>query len=355
MIKEGIININKPAGMTSHDCIYTVRRLTDIKRVGHTGTLDPNATGVLPVCIGSCARIAEYTELDIKEYDCTMMLGIVTDTQDIWGEVLSDKRDEIFSGKIRLTENDVRNVFSGFSGVTEQYPPKYSAVRYGGKRLYEYARDGQEVEIRPRRVYIESVDIKDIDLSSYKVRFSVRCGKGTYIRAICNDAGEKLGCGAAMSALTRTKSGRFEIADAVDLSYLKELTEKKGTPGFEELVNSLVLPADYPLTSFGRAEIKTAERSKWFVNGGHIRLAETDVTRRPKYKDEKPPFEIRREYKDAYCMYGRLTGTDEKGKSCCAYDRDACADLDFLGVAFYNYDYKKLVADKVFRRTDESI
>lgn len=343
MIKEGIININKPQGMTSHDCIYTVRRLTDIKRVGHTGTLDPNATGVLPVCIGSCARIAEYTELDLKEYDCTMQLGIVTDTQDVWGKILSDKRDALFGGEITVTEDDIRKAFSEFSGVIEQYPPKYSAVRYGGKRLYEYARDGQEVEIKPRRVYVESIEITAIDLSAYTVRFSARCGKGTYIRAICNDAGEKLGCGAAMSALTRTASGRFEIKDAVDLSYLKELTERKGEPGFEDAVNALMLDADYPLTAFGIAEIKTAERARWFVNGGHIRLSEVDIKRQPKYKDEEAPFEIRAEYRDAYCVYGQLadTGSD--------------APLAFLGVAFYNYDYKKLVADKIFRRTDEDI
>ena len=365
MIKEGIININKPAGMTSHDCIYAVRRLVDIKRVGHTGTLDPNATGVLPICIGSCARIAEYTEIDIKEYDCTMTLGIVTDTQDIWGEVLLNERDELFAGRLAVTESDIRAAFSEFSGVIEQYPPKYSAVRYGGKRLYEYAREGRDIEMKSRRVYIESIDIKYIDLSLFTVNFSVRCGKGTYIRTICNDIGEKLGCGAVMSALTRTKSGSFEIADAVDFSYLKELTGKKGAPEFEELVNSLILPADYPLTAFGRAEIKTADRARWFVNGGHIKLTETDIKRWPKYKNEEPPFAIRREYKDAYCVYGKLSGDDGSVHSGSASLSERAehgevrsaenASLVFLGVAFYNYDYKKLVADKIFRRTDEGI
>lgn len=191
MIKEGIININKPAGMTSHDCVYAVRRLTGVKRVGHTGTLDPNATGVLPVCIGTAARIAEYTELDLKSYDCELELGITTDTQDVWGELLEDRRKEIESREIPLSEEKIREAFRGFEGAIEQYPPKYSAVRYGGRRLYEYAREGKEIEIRPRKVYIESVTIRDIDLAHRKVCFSVVCGKGTYIRAICHEVGER--------------------------------------------------------------------------------------------------------------------------------------------------------------------
>ncbi len=346
MIKEGIININKPAGMTSHDCVYAVRRLTGIKRVGHTGTLDPNATGVLPVCIGTAARIAEYTELDLKSYDCEMELGITTDTQDIWGELREDRRKEIESGAIPLSEEKIREAFLGLEGTIEQYPPKYSAVRYGGRRLYEYAREGKEIEIRPRTVYIESVTVNRVDLAHRKVCFSVVCGKGTYIRAICQEVGERLGCGAAMTALVRTGSGAFSIQQAVDLRFLKELTLRKDEPGTEAEINALILPPDYPLAAFGKAVIKTAERARWFVNGGHIRLSEVDIERQPRYQSQEAPFEIREEYKEAYAVYGypqESTGGESEQVPL------------FLGVAFYNHSYKKLVADKVFRRMDEGI
>ena len=198
MIESGILNINKPAGMTSHDVIYRVRRATGIKRVGHTGTLDPQATGVLPVCIGSAARITEYLDMDFKTYRCTMVLGKITDTQDIWGEVLEERSTE------GITEEAIREAFSGFSGFIDQTPPMYSAVRINGRRLYEYARDGQEVKVKSRRIYIKELEIESIDMDSKEVVFSVECSKGTYIRTICQDVGETLGCGATMTALTRT-------------------------------------------------------------------------------------------------------------------------------------------------------
>ncbi len=351
-IKDGIININKPAGMTSHDCIYAVRRLTGIKRVGHMGTLDPNATGVLPVCIGSCTRITEYTDVDLKTYDCTMELGVTTDTQDIWGTILSDKRQELFAaqsiaGAMKINEAAVREAFAGLNGVIDQYPPKYSAVRYGGRHLYEYAREGREVEIKPRKVYIRQIEIKETALEElpYTVRFTVTCGKGTYIRAICQEVGDRLGCGAAMTSLVRTASGRFTLEDAVELSYLQELAACREEPETEAAVSALILPPDYPLTAFGKAVIKEAGRARWFVNGGHIKLSETKIVREPRYKREEAPFTIRAEYKDAYCVYGHFN------------ESDACAgeEAPFLGVAFYHYGYKKLVVDKVFRRIDENI
>lgn len=324
MIKEGIININKPAGMTSHDCIYVLRRVTGIKRIGHTGTLDPNATGVLPICIGSSSRVAEYMDLDYKAYHCTLTLGLETDTLDIWGAVLADKR-----GTFICTEAQIRDAFAGFSGKISQYPPKYSAVRIGGRRLYEYARSGEEIEIKPREVYIESLDIEDIDLEKNEITFSVTCSKGTYIRTICSDVGTILGCGAAMSALTRTRSGVFTLEDAVPLATLQAGLS-------EEEINAYILPTDTPLVNFGVAVIKTEERAKWFVNGGHIRFSETEILKRPKFADCDPPMGIREEYRAAYNLYAPLQGGEGKGA--------------FLGVAFYNKEYKKLVADKVFCR-----
>lgn len=324
MIKEGIININKPAGMTSHDCIYAMRRITGIKRIGHAGTLDPNATGVLPVCIGGSTRIVEYMDLDSKTYRCTLQLGLETDTLDIWGEILRDRR-----GRFSCSEEEIRAAFVEFRGAISQYPPKYSAVRVGGKRLYEYARSGQEVEIKPRQVYIDDLQIEAIDLAEQEVIFEVTCSKGTYIRTICADVGERLGCGAVMSALTRTKSGVFTIEASVSLEHLKAAASK-------EEVNAYILPADFPLVHFGTAVIKTSERARWFVNGGHIRLAETQILTRPKFEQIEPPLGIREEYKQAYNMYAPAEQEGVKGT--------------FLGVAFYNKTYKKLVADKVFHR-----
>lgn len=324
MIKEGIININKPAGMTSHDCIYALRRITGIKRIGHAGTLDPNATGVLPICIGSCSRVVEYMDLDFKTYRCTLTLGIETDTLDVWGEILKDNR-----GSFSFTEEQIREAFEGFDGVINQYPPKYSAVRVAGKRLYEYARSGQEVEIKPRSVYIHCLQIENIDLAQNMATFNVTCSKGTYIRTICADVGERLGCGAVMSALVRTKSGVFSIENSVPLDILKSAAS-------EDEVNSYILPADFPLVNFGTAVIKTNERAKWFVNGGHIRLSETEILKRPKFEQNEPPLGIREEYQQAYNMYAPDQTGEEKGT--------------FLGVAFYNKKYKRLVADKVFHR-----
>ena len=167
MIENGILNINKPQGMTSHDVVYRVRRALGIKRVGHTGTLDPMCTGVLPICIGTATRVTEYLDLDFKTYRCSMILGKITDTQDIWGELLEERPLD------GITEEDVRNAFSSFSGVIMQKPPMYSAVRVNGRRLYEYARAGEEVKVKERKIYINSLEIEKIDLAEKTGGFNV--------------------------------------------------------------------------------------------------------------------------------------------------------------------------------------
>ncbi|MBR6014664.1 MAG: tRNA pseudouridine(55) synthase TruB, partial [Firmicutes bacterium] len=261
MIKEGIIKVKKPAGMSSHDIVNIVRRLTGVKRIGHTGTLDPQATGVLPVCIGTASRITEYLDLDMKTYLCSMYLGVTSDTLDIWGKEVVDKRDELRkalekTGRFNLDivgleisepsglstcdthsynnsqfsenlKNQILAAFADFKGVVEQVPPKFSAVWVNGRRLYDYARSGQEVEIPKRTIYIESLDVLDINMEELKVTFRVVCSKGTYIRSICADVGEKLGCGAAMCELTREASGAFDVKDAVSMDYLNELWERR--------------------------------------------------------------------------------------------------------------------------------
>ena len=319
MIKDGIINLLKPAGMTSHDGVQMLRRLTGIKRIGHTGTLDPMAVGVLPLCIGSTARITEYLELDYKKYRCEMLLGLETDTQDIWGTVIRDNRANLNFDKEKILE-----ALNRFQGLISQYPPVYSAVQVNGKRLYDYARQGLEVEIKPRKVDIKHITVIRMDSQRGTITFDVECSKGTYIRTICHDAGKILGCGAAMSCLIRTASGAFLLENTVTI---EELAAGN--------IEQYLLEPDYPLVHFGKATVNE-ERGKWFVNGGHLRMTEVRIAEEPEFKDTGEKLNVREEYKNAYNIYLEHNSSDHQ--ECGA----------FLGVAFYNDQYKKLVAVKIF-------
>ncbi|HZK60946.1 MAG TPA: tRNA pseudouridine(55) synthase TruB [Anaerovoracaceae bacterium] len=347
MISKGIINLNKPANMTSHDCVNVLRRLTGVKRIGHTGTLDPMATGVLPLCIGPSTRVAEYLEMDFKKYRCTLVFGLETDTQDIWGKTVSDEREEL---KIRqkkvaaITEEKINCIVKDFNGLITQIPPKYSALKVNGKKLYEYARAGIEVEIKSRQVYIKDFTVNSIDFEQMTLGFDVTCSKGTYIRTICVDIGHKLGVAAAMSSLIRLESGAFTVENAVTMEQLMSIrtSEDVRDPNTgryieygradEEKLKQLLFPTDFPLIYFGEFNLPE-DRAVWFVTGGHIAVSEGKIISDPLYKMEEPPFKIREEYKKAYKMY---TVKESKKK--------------FLGVAFYNTTYNKLVADKIFLR-----
>lgn len=351
-MKDGIININKPAGMTSHDVIGDLRRLLGMKKIGHTGTLDPMATGVLPICLGKATRVAEYMDMDFKTYRCTMSLGVITDTQDIWGEVL-ELRDTA-----NMTEAAVRAAFAPFQGEILQLPPMYSAVRIDGRRLYDYARAGETdliaERVQPRRVYIRNLDIELMDFAHdsniKKVTFVVECSKGTYIRTICQDVGQTLGCGAAMESLCRVASGAFRLEDAVSLDALidayshrtyKENGRYTLTPASEvglAEIAKLVQPMDMPLTHFGTALLEP-QLARKFTDGWHIALRECEITENPPYRYREPEFEIRPEYRGAYKMYEKNPEMPDGRR--------------FLGVAFYHHQYKKLVADKVFLRSEE--
>lgn len=317
-ITEGIINVNKPQDWTSHDCVAVMRRKLSIKRVGHTGTLDPMATGVLPICIGSTTRIMEYLDLDFKTYRCTMKLGIETDTQDIWGQVQREV------GTDHITKQQIQEAFVPFHGTIEQIPPKYSALKVNGRKLYQYARAGEEVEIRPRSVYLKELKIDNINMEQKEITYTVTCSKGTYIRSICRDIGQALGCGAVMTGLIRTASGRFVLQDAIDLETLREMK-------LEE-IKKLVLPADFPLVHFGSVFLNE-DRARYFCNGGHIGTQDGQIEKQPVFAQQDTPIAIRDEYKRAYNIYLKNGSTET-----------------FLGVAFYNDQYKKLVADKVFYR-----
>lgn len=210
----GFLNVYKPKGMTSHDVVGRLRRVTKIKQIGHTGTLDPFATGVLPICIGKSTRLIEYLE-DDKEYLATVQFGKNTDTYDLDGEVVAT-----FVKKV--SEVEVRLGLKSFEGEISQMPPIYSAIKVNGKKLYDYARAGQEVEIKPRTVFISKMELVEFNQEKQEAKLLVACSKGTYIRSIAYDLGQNLGCGAYLSALERTKAGRFNIENTVRLEDLSE-------------------------------------------------------------------------------------------------------------------------------------
>ena len=215
---NGVVNVNKPLGITSHDVVYRLRRILNIKKIGHTGTLDPDAQGVLPMCIGKGTKLAELLTGADKQYLAEMTLGAITDTQDASGEVL-EKFD------VNVCEEDIIKAVQMFVGEIEQIPPMYSAIKIDGKKLYELAREGKTVERKARKVNILNIELKTINLENNTIEMLVDCTKGTYIRTLCHDIGKVLGCGGYMSKLTRTRSGRFCIEDAYDLGTIAQMAE----------------------------------------------------------------------------------------------------------------------------------
>ena len=219
---NGIVNVYKPKGLTSHDVVSRLRKLLGIKKIGHTGTLDPDAEGVLPMCIGRATKTADMLTAADKEYLAEVTLGAATDTQDSSGTVIASADMD----KLCIRAEDIQAAAEEFVGDIMQVPPMYSAVKVGGKKLYELARQGIEIERRPRPVRIERIDLSDFKPSeSRAARFTMRvaCSKGTYIRTLCNDLGERLGCHGHMSGLVRTKSGRFRVEQSYTLEKIEEM------------------------------------------------------------------------------------------------------------------------------------
>lgn len=223
----GFLNIYKPKGMTSHDVISRLRKITKIKQIGHTGTLDPFAEGVLPVCIGKSTRLIEYLEED-KEYLATIQFGLETDTYDLEGTILKtyDKK---------ISKKDLKNSLRSFEGEIEQVPPIYSAIKVDGKKLYEYARKSLEVEIKPRRVFISRIELIDFDENAQNAKVLIACSKGTYIRSIAYDLGRTLECGAYLTGLVRTQSGQFNLKNSVALDELHDVSD---------IISNIINPLD---------------------------------------------------------------------------------------------------------------
>lgn len=205
----GFLNIYKPVGMTSHDVVSVLRRVTKIKQIGHTGTLDPFAEGVLPICIGKATRLIEYLK-DDKEYLATVQFGAATNTFDLDGE-------KVFTSDKKVSRDDIKEGLKSFEGEILQLPPIFSAIKVKGKKLYEYARKGEEVEIQPRKVVIENIELKNFDEELQQAQILLKCSKGTYIRSIANDLGKNLGCGGYLIKLIRTQAGKFRVENSVQL------------------------------------------------------------------------------------------------------------------------------------------
>lgn len=217
---NGIINVYKEQGYTSHDVVAKLRGILHMKKIGHTGTLDPDAVGVLPVCIGRATKLCGMITDCGKAYEAVMLLGTRTDTQDVSGTVLEQK-------EVNVTEVQIMDTINSFVGEYDQIPPMYSALKHNGKKLYELARQGIEVERKARRINISSIHVNELNLEDKvkTVTFTVECSKGTYIRTLCEDIGNKLGCGACMQSLKRTRVGLFGTDTSYTLSQLQELAD----------------------------------------------------------------------------------------------------------------------------------
>lgn len=226
---NGILNIYKQKGYTSHDVVARLRGITKQKKIGHTGTLDPDAEGVLPVCLGRATKVCDLLTDKDKVYETVLLLGKVTDTQDISGKVLEEKETQ------NLTETQVRTCIQGYIGAYEQLPPMYSALKVNGKKLYELARAGIEVERKKRSVTIYDIQIIEMELP--RVRMRVHCSKGTYIRTLCHDIGADLGVGGCMEFLLRTKVSCFELEDSLKLEEIENCVQ-------EGRLNEILLPVD---------------------------------------------------------------------------------------------------------------
>ena len=263
-MRNGILNIYKEKGYTSHDVVAKLRGIVRQKRIGHTGTLDPDAEGVLPVCLGKATSLCGMLTDQSKIYETVLLLGKVTDTQDLTGRVLEERETQ------GLTEEEVRSCIAGFAGDYEQLPPMYSALKVNGKKLYELARQGIEVERKKRKVRIHEISIQEISLP--RVRMKVHCSKGTYIRTLCHEIGEKAGCGGCMEKLLRTETAGFTIEQACRLHEIEAIV--KGLDENKREISDLLLPVDAVLDGYPMVKAEKG-MEKLLRNGGILPASHT--------------------------------------------------------------------------------
>ncbi|CAG9619668.1 tRNA pseudouridine(55) synthase TruB [Sutcliffiella rhizosphaerae] len=282
---DGILILNKPRGLTSHDCVYKVRKILKTKKVGHTGTLDPEVTGVLPICIGRATKVVEFLTAEEKTYIAEVTIGFSTTTEDQTGEVVEQKVIDQ-----PIPKEQILSVLQRLKGELEQTPPMYSAVKINGKKLYEYAREGKVIDRPSRKVFIHDIfltsEVEYKNDNQITFSFQVNCSKGTYVRTLAVQIGEMLGYPAHMSRLSRISSGDFTIDKAVSLEDLTQLTE-------ENRVHEVLLPMENALTSLPKLEIndKVAEKVK---NGAVLPL--------PQHFDENNEFEFFSVFHNNHCL-----------------------------------------------------
>lgn len=248
---DGIINVYKEKGYTSHDVVAKMRGILRMKKIGHTGTLDPAAEGVLPVCLGKGTKLCDMLTDKTKTYRAVMLLGLETDTQDTTGETLAEY-------PVEVGEEQVREAVMSFLGTYQQIPPMYSALKVNGKKLYELARAGKEVERQARPVEIFDIRVEEVKLP--RVTMSVTCSKGTYIRTLCYDIGRKLGCGGCMEQLLRTRVDRFRLEDSLTLSQIEALRD-------QGRIGEYVVSVDGIFSDLPRLVMKPGEGDKLVRNG----------------------------------------------------------------------------------------
>ncbi|MCI7042117.1 MAG: tRNA pseudouridine(55) synthase TruB [Lachnospiraceae bacterium] len=251
---HGMINVYKEKGFTSHDVVAKLRGICKQKKIGHTGTLDPDAVGVLPVCLGCATRLCDMLTEKDKEYVAVLRLGVTTDTQDITGKVLAEK-------EVTESVEKVREVISSFEGEQLQIPPMYSALKVNGKKLYELAREGKEIERKARPIVVHEIEILSENMPEFTIR--IKCSKGTYIRTICHDIGQKLSCGGAMVSLKRTKVGNFGIEDSYTLSRIEDMAK-------EGRLCEILLPVEKVFEKLPEIRVKE-ETMKALLNGNQLR------------------------------------------------------------------------------------
>ena len=265
---NGILNVYKEPGFTSHDVVAKLRGICKQKKIGHTGTLDPEASGVLPVCLGNATKLCDLLTDKDKEYRAVLLLGVETDTQDTTGQILTEK-------EVNAGEEDVRSAILSFVGPYDQIPPMYSALKVNGKKLYELAREGKEIARKARTIEVYDIRIRRF-LPPDRVEMDIDCSKGTYIRTLCADIGKALGCGGHMAELLRTATGSFSLENAIKLDDLKALAEQERAE--DALLTMQEALRDFPV-------IKIAEGStKLLYNGGKIQ--EKYFTKQPKALQE---------------------------------------------------------------------
>ena len=260
-ILDGIIPLYKERGMTSFDCVSRLRRILHTKKIGHSGTLDPNVDGVLPICVGQATKVVEFLMASGKQYVGELLVGEATTTQDLDGEVVAQK-----PVTAPIAEDTIRKAMQKLTGDIIQIPPMYSAIKVNGKKLYEYARAGETVERPNRHVHIERFEMTassyDEKNQQQRIRFVVDCSKGTYVRTLAYDLAKELGYPGVMSSLTRTKSGGFELDQTLSLTDIQDAMEA-------QIMNRYVYPMDYALKSYPHAELSDAQWKK-VQNGGWL-------------------------------------------------------------------------------------